>query len=167
MVFFAGQRVSAADLNALFPIFGRMTADVTRNNSTTLVNATGLSLALEANSVYALDGLLFYSSNGTADLKIALTVPSGTTGKWGVTGLGTGASSPGVVDAAYLSAFGTGTTFAVGGDTAFPTLMARPGAVLITAGTAGSVQLMFAQNTANASNTVMQTGSWLRAMKIA
>lgn len=117
------------------------TSDQTVTNSTTLVNDTELLAALEAeNYYYALFSIMF-TSTAVADLKINVTVPSGTTGQ-------------------YDQAFGTvvtsnnfGTSVVVGGVGAITERTIAFNAFIKTSSTAGNVQFQFAQNTQEASDT--------------
>lgn len=169
MVFVAGQKVRASDLNSGLPVFARVASDVTVISSTTLVDITGLVVALDADALYAWDAYLAYSTNATADIKIAWTVPSGTTGSWSAFGLHTtAAGTVGDVVGFRADAYGDANTIGLGGsDTLSGTTVARPCGFIDTAGTAGNFQGRFAQNTSNANNTTLEAGSWLRAQRIA
>lgn len=175
MVFVAGQKVRAAELNAGIPTFARVASDVTVNNTTTLVNATGLSLAVEASAVYALDGWIYYESNPTADIKFAWTGPASATFVVGIYGPPAG-TAPVVnqerinyTDQGTFDTLGGGLSSAAGDDeftgSVWPSI--RPSGVAVIGATAGTIQLQFAQNTANASNTRIKANSWLRLARIA
>lgn len=129
-------------------------ADETVNNSTTLQNDDDLVVALDANSYYAVSAFLRHNTSATADYWYSFTVPSGATG-WRffcenndtvcrsedmtVTLNGVGASA----DEAGMM---TGTIF--------------------TGGSAGNLQLQWAQKTAEVSDTKILQGSWLKAEKL-
>jgi len=130
------------------------------NNSTTFVD-TGLSFPVIAGQIYVVDGMIPYSSGATPDIKFALVpVTSTLTGKWSMAGMGPGASDPGVTEHSWLSAFGTGNPVALGGDSTLQ-MNARLQATF-TPDVNGTVKLQFTQNTANASNTFIGAGAWLR-----
>lgn len=130
----------------------------TVNNSTALVNATGLSFSAAANAAYLGDLCLYYNSGATPDIKFGLTVPSGTTGTWG--GLGYDFTP-------VLLAFGPidiATALGFGGLSADRAAFIR--VALTTSSTAGTVQVQFAQSTMNASNTNLLAGSWIKFHRI-
>lgn len=177
MPFVAGQKVRASELNAITGAFvvARCTTDVTKNASTTLGDVTGLGLSVAANATYALDGWIYFESNPTADIKFALTLPSGSTGVMGFYGPNL-ATAPVVnqerinyVDMGVYSATASA-TYGIGGDDEFTGsvwVTAQPRGVITTSSTAGTIQVQFAQNTSNASNTKVKAGSWMRATRLA
>lgn len=168
MPFVAGQKVRAAELNAGLPAFARTTADITVISSTTFVDATNMVLAMEANSIYALEGFLKYTTNTTPDIKFCLIGPTGSGGNWGVHGLQqAAANNDDDFEAFCLSGLGNTNQLGLGGaGIATPTWGHLMGHIT-TAGTAGTLQLQFAQVTANASNTSVSAGSWMSLQKIA
>ncbi len=165
----AGARLLASTVNAALPIYAMATADTTKTSSTTLGDVTGMVLALEASSTYIVDGYLGYVAGATGDIKLAWTVPSGTTGHWCCYGLVTGSTgSVGDLNALRIAAFGDANTLLLGGsDSNSGLLAALPRLYVVTDTTAGSLQLRMAQNTSNATSTVVKLGSWLRAVKVA
>jgi hypothetical protein len=150
MVFTAGQKVRALELNRGIPNLVRASADTTVVSSTTLVNATGLVQAVEADALYWWRLLLSYDTGTTPDLKVAWTVPTGSTGFWGVAGA-----------TARASAYAATTVFLDGANT-----LAVLEGYLDTSSTAGSLQLQFAQNTSTASNSIVRTGSVLSLARL-
>lgn len=132
---------------------------VTNATGTTLVNVTGMSVALAANAVYLADFDLYYNSGATPDIKFGLTLPAGATGSWG--GLGYDFTP-------VLLAFGPidiGTSLAFGGLAADRAAIIK--AAITTSSTAGTAQLQFAQSTSNASNTSILAGSRMLFRRIA
>lgn len=134
-----------------------MTANVTVNNSATLVNATGLAFGVAAYASYHFTMTLFVQTNSTADLKISFTGPAAPTA------FAAGIVSQGLVSTAtgtYANALGQ--SLGVDGAIAmyFISGSIRNGA------TAGIVQLQFAQDTANASNTIISAESFVDAWRI-
>ena len=139
----------------------RLAADVT-NSTTTLANATGLAIALVANSTYAIDArVMFQTAAANTGLRLTQTVPSGAThvAQWNTpTSLtartlanqraaDTGAASTGV-DAANANSLATGSF------------------LVITGATAGNLQIRFASEVGG-SNAVVKAGSNLVAIKVA
>lgn len=123
------------------------TSTQTVNNSATLVNDTEMFWAVEANAIYDLDILLLYNSNATADFKWAWTYPTGLTMAYSVLAFNTASTL--FIDATFTES----ATVNAGGDgTDLPVWL--KGSVIVGS-TAGTLQLQWAQNTANASNTTL------------
>lgn len=170
MAFVAGQKVRAQELNDL--IAGVvMTADVTVSNTTTLANATGLAIPLAANATYGLDGWLHWTSNPTADIKFQFSVPSGATGWWAGTGPPAGqvpVSGSERINYVDFGSVALTAALAFAGDDEFTStvyISAIPRGYIVTTNS-GTLQLRFAQNTANASSTILRRGSWLRVTRL-
>lgn len=139
-------------------VFARKTANQTVNNSTTLVNDTHLSWAVVANAVYELDLHPVYSSSTVADIKFGWTFPTGLTMTWeyvGITLAGALTVAGGLTQTSVLAQGGTGGVV--------PVVFTG---IVIVGSTAGTLRLQWAQNTAEASNTVMQTGAHGRLSRI-
>src|SRR3982751_1157963 len=116
MTFTAGQKIRASDLNAGIPTLSRMTSDVSVISSTTYVDATGMSLPMEANSVYALDGFLKYRSATAADIKFILLGPTGAGGSFGIHGVVQAAvATTGDFEAFCLDGIGAANQIGLGG----------------------------------------------------
>lgn len=165
MTFLALQELTAADLNAAFtavtPLFVRKTANETINNSAVLQNDDALVLAVEANSTYLVDLRLIINSNTTADFKMTFTVPAGASGSVHYFE----GSTPSTA-AAVLQGPGSITGTAAFSGIAADQIVLVQG-VLVVAGTAGNLQLQWAQNTANPSNTIVGSNSYLMLTKVA
>jgi hypothetical protein len=135
-----------------------VTATQTINNSTSFQTTT-LTLTVAANEDWAWEIYLLYNSNSTADIKFEWQdIPTGLVGHWSALGY----AANGTVDiqskvslAGDLTAGGQGAVYAT-----------HLKGVFITGGTGGTLELNFAQNTANGSNTTVEIGSYLMAHKI-
>lgn len=130
-----------------------MSSDQTVNNTSTLVNITSLVLPVVANATYAFEANLFFTSGSTPDIKFAVVTPAGATTQWW-----------------SLDAFNTTwVRYASGGAVAIGTAGTEEAAELrgsvLTGATAGNIQLQFAQNGANASNTIVRAHSSLTATR--
>ena len=168
MPFVAGQKVRASDLNSGIPQFARTTSDITVISSTTLVDATGLVLPMDADSVYALDGFIKYTTNTTPDIKFCLIGPAGSGGNWGIHGLQQGAANnDDDFEAFCLSAIGSANQIGLGGAGTGTPVWGHMMGHITTDSTAGTLQVQFAQVTSNASNTSVAAGSWISMQKIA
>jgi hypothetical protein len=170
MTFTAGQKIGADDLNDLLTAVV-MSADQTVNNSTTLVSATGMAFSLAASATYAIDGWLRYTSNPTADIKFGWSLPSGGAGFWTLFGAMTTtapvASNERVNHTDFSTVALTSALAAAGDDFSTGVIdIAARATGFITTTNAGTLQLQFAQNTADASNTILGDGSWLRVSRI-
>lgn len=143
---------------------GRVTSDVTKISSTTLGNITGLAVAVEANAVYAIEAFVEYNSGVTPDIKFGWTYPASATIKWAGWGVPTsGSSRVGSIDTGVTTeAVALPFTGDAGGN---PSV--RIVGTITTAGTAGTLQATFAQNTSDATNTVVKAGAWLKLTRLA
>jgi len=147
---------------------GSVTVDITKTSSTALADATGLAVQLDANSFYAIDGYLAYVAGATGDIVVALSAPAASTGHWAlfpIVASSTGAA--GSFDGRRNSGFGDSVTQVGGGsDSLSGSMLCQPHAYVATAGTAGLLQLRFAQSVSSATATIVKKGSWLRATKL-
>lgn len=170
MAFVPGQKLRASDLNLLIPRVAYVAADVTVNNSITMVDATGLSFSLDANSKYIWDCGLYYTSNETADMKCQWLGPTGVGGTWGLYGIQASANTVnagGVLEAFRMTGYGTGNVQSVSGSDDFSGVMiCRPSGYVFTGGTSGTWKMQFAQNVANVSNTIIRVGSWVSLTRV-
>jgi hypothetical protein len=152
VTFSAGQKVTAAQLNMLIPVFVRQVADTSPvNNSTTLVNDTEMVFPVAALTTYEIRGRILFTSATAADIKIGWTFPTGLTMFYSVTGFqGATFSSFDYIQTGNPTCEGAGVStndeFMIMG-------------IVVVSSTAGNLQLQFAQNTLNASNTVIKAGS--------
>jgi len=154
--FSAGQKLTATALQRVVPLFAFKVADEIVNNSTTFQDDDELFFTLEANAVYEGNLHVVYNSGTTPDLKWQFTKPSGATQTdWSFLGYST----------ASALTYGTGGESATAGGLGGKTTADAYG--LITTTNAGTLRLQWAQNTANASNTTIYAGSYLRCLRVA
>lgn len=146
----------------------RKSADEHVNNSTTLQDDDHLTFAVGADEIWVVQYHLYITcTSATPDFKCALSVPASTTGKIAQHGAAPGNT---VVEGDMSSlSFATVTTALTSGVTASGS--AAPAFTLFsasvaTSSTAGSIVLQWAQNTATATNTTLQTGSFLVADRV-
>lgn len=148
-------------ITELRPLYVRKASDETVNNSSTLQDDNELLLTPSISHTYLLDGQIFYSTGTTPDLKLAFTFPTGAVLAWSLFGYKFDGSS---FESEYRTSTwqaASGTSNAVAGTTATYDVVHVRG-ILRMSTTAGNLQLQWAQNTANASNTVVKADSWLR-----
>lgn len=158
----AGSKLRGSVLLALLtevrPVVARKTADETVNNSSALQNDDVLAAAVVASATYTFLLVVHHNSNATADIKFGWTVPTGTTMVWGDVIVNTAGS---LTVAANLT---QSSVQAIGG-TAGDSFQAFRGVIIVST-TAGTVQLQWAQNTADVSNTKVLAGSYLILTRI-
>lgn len=139
----------------------RKTLDKALTSTTTLTADTDMTFTVVANAVYALDSFLQFTGAAGGDIKVDWTVPTSATFLWAL--LGTGTVNFTDNDASVIAnnvargARGNGGT----------TQSASPRGTLTTVGTAGTLQMRWAQNTSSATPTTLKAGSWLRLVRLA
>ncbi len=153
----SGAKLRASVLSSLITevrtVFARKTSDETVNNSTTLQNDDALFVAVEANAVYDFLIAIHHNSGGTPDIKFGWTVPASTTMVWGGFIVNTAGAFTVAANLSQTSVVSIGGT----GSDSFQAFQG----VVVTSGTAGTLQLQWAQDTLNASNTIVRAGSYL------
>jgi hypothetical protein len=168
VAFVAGQKVRASDLNGGLPQLARVTSDVAVISTTSYVDVTGLVLPMEANSVYALDGFLKYTSATAADIKFVLIGPTGSGGSFGVHGVVQAATATtGDFEAFCLDGIGIANQIGLGGAGVSTSAWGHLKGYITTGVNAGTLQVQFTQVTSTASNTTVKTGSNMTLTKIA
>ena len=134
----------------------RKTADETVNNSTTLQNDDIFSIPIIANENWYFEAHIFYRSTAVADIKFAFTTPAGATLSWSIIEQAVSGAArypaPITVSGTAESASGRGASTDSG---CYIQGLIRNGANI------GSLTLQWAQNTAEVSDTTVQTLSWL------
>lgn len=163
----AGQRLTAALLRSMLPQTVRKTADESRSATTTYADDTHLVFAAEANAVYTMLGWIKYFADPTPDIKIQFSVPSGCLGEWGWNMPGSTTATTGTTGYSIR----TETNDVANGRTGYGTSdsqhMTPMGGLFRMGSTAGNVTLQWAQNTSNATATVLYTDSFLTFTRIA
>jgi len=127
-------------------------SDETVNNSDTLQDDDDLVLPVDANSTYMFILAGSFVTNGTADFHIGWTGPASATMAWNET-LSSSAAARAI-----------GASPIVQGSTADETIFVL--GWLKTVGTAGNLQLQWAQGTATVVDTKLRAGSSLIAIKV-
>jgi hypothetical protein len=134
--------------------YARKSADETVNNSATLQNDDHLFSSVVASTHYWLSMRLIMNSGTTPDFKMLFTFPAGLTMV-----LHNVEPTP-VVSVPYDQ-----TVVAAMSGTAADIVIQVEGLVIVSS-TAGTLQMQWAQNTANASNTILRTNSTMRLIKL-
>lgn len=165
--FLAGQRITAALLRSAQPQVIRKTADTSRSATTTFADDPHLTFAVEANGVYVMDGWVKYFADPTPDIKIQFTTPSGTLGEWAWIMPGSGTLTTGTAGYSIRTETNDVSGSRTGYGTSDSTMFTPMSALWRVGSAAGSITMQWAQNTSNATATVIYTDSWLRFQRIA
>lgn len=137
------------------------------NNSVALVSDAVLFAALPTAGRFQFDLTLFYDSSTTADFKVAFTIPAAAVIRWGGVGPSTTVAS-GVGPGQFSVAIGSGTTIVYGGSgvgTGNTVAIMVRGNVLM-GGTAGNLQVQYAQQVADPTDTVVRAHSRLQVWRV-
>lgn len=162
----AGARLPASVIQGVAPDAAVKPADETVTDSATLQADNDLFEALPSSGTFGFIALLYVVSTnamGSGDIKLAFTWPTGASASWSA--IGYAASSAAVANInAVRNASGASNSAGVG-TTELPVLAFG---TVTMGGTAGDLQLEWAQNTAVASQSITVKGqSWLMAWQIA
>jgi hypothetical protein len=122
----------------------------------TLTNVTGLSLAVVASATYEFRMSLQYSTNTTADIKLAFTFPTGLTMDVAAGGFSAGGET-------WITTRGTQATTWTWGGTGNSAYWHGHVATGVNAGT---LQLQAAQNTSTAVTTNVEAGTFMSLRRI-
>lgn len=131
------------------------------NNTTVLVNDPLQVVALDSGARYMWEAMQFYDSSGTADIKFAFTTPTFSSMRWG----GIGVATAGLTDIQVGTANASGTAIAYGGNGVGTTLTLKIEGYIVTTA-AGNLQLQFAQQVADPTDTVIRNGSYLKVWRM-
>lgn len=138
--------------------------DESVTSSTTMQDDDELLVALDANTRYAFDALITYDAPAAGDIKMQFTVPAGATGRRFVHYQGTTANSClSSTQSTHGSAIGT--SVSVGGPAAGTPCEVTISGYVKTAGTSGTLRLQWAQDTSDATASIVKEGSWIRWVK--
>lgn len=159
----AGTRLTASGLRAVAPLAAYKASSQSVSSSTILQNDSVLSVPVAANAIYFFECLLSYQggTSNASDLKFAWGVPSGTSMVYQVTGQ-TVAATP-AATLGYLRGVAGMSIGTAGAGNSFSCLMS--GTVNLGA-SSGNLTLQWAQNTSNATATIVQTGSILSLWQV-
>lgn len=159
----AGQDITALLLQLLALPWAYKAVDTPRSNTTTLAADPDLGIPMAAAGNYFFVGALYATGPAinTGDLSVAFTWPTGSAAWWATLGYNVSAATPNLNAVRTASGAPSG----IGVNAAAGTLAIIVGRC--QASTAGNFQLEWAQNTSNATATVLKGGSWLVAIRTA
>jgi hypothetical protein len=146
----------------------RKASDTSRASTTTLADDPDLVFAIGANETHEVEYVLAYAapSSATPDFKVAVDAPSGAAGMIFISGPTSGSTDVTATSMlqAAITAFATGIALGTHGGTtksfAFIKALIRNGA------TPGDVALQWAQNSSNATATVLYTDSYMKRQQV-
>lgn len=169
----AGQRLTAADLQAGQYLVVQKVVTTTRASTTAIADDPELSFQLAANAQYLIEFFLHYAAVDLAKIDVAWTVPSGASGNRGVRGLASTVSDSSGAPAgggagslrSGVHGFGTEVTYGTRNSNTLQCLATEES--LVTTSSAGTCAVQWAQNASSTTGTVMAVGSWARALRIA
>jgi len=159
-VFTAGMRLRASHLTAMQPLYVRKVTDESLVSSTTLQDDNSLLLPVEANAVYELDAVIYYSTRSDTDIKMQWTLPSGFM-EWIAYGLASGATGTSgsvVFERQFLSS--TPVFGGAGAENSTFLSVSVKGSIHIGT-TPGNMRLRWAQNVSNATATIVRGDSFM------
>ena len=131
-------------------------SDETVNNSSTLQNDDDLLVAIGASEIWSFEIDIFFDSGTTPDIKFALSGPSGATGLWSFVEVSSNVTK---------SIDGSSSASRDGGGAGF-VRQTRITGYISNSTNAGNIQLLWAQNTADASDTIVKAGSRFIATRL-
>lgn len=169
----AGQKVTGALLESMLPLTVRKTSDTSRTSTTPSADPE-LQVAVEANAVYVMRGILYVYASVITDLQLDWSAPTGSDGSWGAVALPEeNLTTPAPSNSAAVKTVGTVTITnarAYGVDAAGA---GSPGTIhvqslLITGSTAGTYSVDWSvQSGAPAATLTMMTDSYITLQRIA
>lgn len=150
--------------------YSRVTSDqLLTMSSTALQNLTNLVVSLPGDSgaIFRFRAFVYYDSATAADLKLAFTIPTGATMKWGVvSGLAAGASGS-TGDGQFAAQTASAAATAIGGAGVGTALLCTVEGEVTMNTTAGDLQMQAAQNTSDATQSTVQARSYIEAWRSA
>lgn len=149
-------------------LHARKTATTTVTNNNVASDDPHLTLPVQANSIYEMDGVFYVSSSSTGpDIQIGFTGPAGSTGTWSGTGPGTSSTADPDTVRTVASGLGAGNTRAYGISTTGTVYGIQVTGMFEMAGSGGNVTVQWAQSSVNAAGTNLLLYSWFRLTKVA
>jgi len=145
----------------------RKTASESVFNSTTLQNDDHLVVAVQPNASYIMELFLIYDTLNTAGLKIGWTFPTGATMTWSTHGYEDPNHNTAVVPISVATHVITDVvTLNAENTSPHPPVAIHVRGILLTSSTAGTLQLQWAQNSAQADFANVNINSFLRLIRL-
>lgn len=150
------------NLNWLYRTQARKTANESVTSSTALQDDDHLTLSIAANENWLYEFFLPCNGATAGDFKFAIAVPAGASGVWG--GIGPGVATATNIQAVAASAFGDANPLSFGGTGADSVI--RLQATVLNGGTAGNVNLRWAQDTSSGTASIIYAGAYQMGHRI-
>lgn len=160
----AGQRITAALLESMQPLWIGKTVTTDRASTTTISADPELVLPVEANAEYVFEYYWRVSGITAGGIDIQVSVPTGATGSYSTTRLAADQADTGTRTSTRI-AFNVETEFSTPSTSAHQ-VIGGFGRV-ITGSTAGNVSIDWAQNASNATASSMHSDSWISLRRVA
>jgi hypothetical protein len=145
----------------------RKLGDTNRSSTTTPSDDPELVIAMVANAVYELEGVLFVTSASlTPDFKMNINGPASSAGWWSSAAPSVGSTSDPDAVRTIASDIGTITTRSYGLPTVSDIYGFHIFGMVETAGTAGNLAIQWSQATSNGTATTMKIYSWIRLTRL-
>ena len=141
-------------------------APTVRNNTAAVAADPHLTIAVDPNAAYIVEGMLVYTATATADMRVQWTGPSGSSYLGSPDAVASADTSGGASAPIDRRGITLGSVAAHGG-AGGQSLIARPVGHFKTAATGGYLTLQWAQQTAEASDATMLAYSWLKLTRVA
>jgi hypothetical protein len=142
------------------------TVDSNRTNTTTATAESDFTFALLANTTYFIEFYMVYSGLAAADIKVAWTVPAGSSGlRWCLGETVAGTDNTNTAMRTGMHQFATEVQY--GAQSAAAYNGASEMINIITGSTAGNMVMLWAQGTANATASTLRVGSLLKIRAVA
>jgi len=126
-------------------------------SSTALQNVTALVAAMPTAGTFDIRGVIYYSATTVADIKFAFLLPAAATIVWNGPGIIPGAGGTG--DFTATASVASDSAIGFGGNGAGTIQAVQIEGTYVAGGTAGNLQFRAAQNTSEASATVVHVNS--------
>jgi hypothetical protein len=163
VTFLAGQVPTADEFNDLFWLVAYKASDTSRASTTTVAVDPDLTIALDADALYEWVAVIRASGNG-GDIKTSWDVPSGASSVQRTAhGPELGTADATNTNVRMTSGHASSTEVPYGLTTANCLIVERG---LLQTDSAGDFTLEWAQDSSNINATTVETGSYLKALKI-
>jgi hypothetical protein len=159
--FLAGDEPTAQQINDVLPRFVTKLADESITNNATPQSDDELFIAVASSTRYWVEMWMVFNSPAANDLKLQWTSPAGVAGWWRPAATNLAAAS----ETIYQGSLAWGTQAQIEGSASDKSISVV--GILVTAGTAGTLQLQWAQNTNTGNTTTVKANSVLKIQKIA
>jgi hypothetical protein len=172
---YAGQRLTGTLLRSMMPDIIVKNTNEDRASTTTLANDSDLVATLEANAVYHVTMYIHFAALDAAQFQTQWALPTGASGNRSANGAAyelasSGAATAQAANGGYhrsgVHGFGTAVRYGTRASATNQALAIEEG-VVTTSSTAGTIALMWAQFTSNATATRVGAGSSMHIRRLA